>query len=94
MTVGLEGGGSILALRDGGTATIDGDVIIGEGVGDNYIYLQRDSNTLLNVTGDLIVGKEGGSNRFSAYGGTANIGGDLYLGSSTNQHDVKNFIHI
>ncbi|MEE9367536.1 MAG: autotransporter domain-containing protein [Pontiella sp.] len=94
LTVGLEGGGSILALRDGGAANIDGDVIIGEGVGDNYIYLQRGSNTLLNVTGDLIVGKEGGNNRFATYGGTANIDGNLYLGSSTNQHDVKNFIHI
>ncbi len=94
LTVGLEGGGSILAIRDGGTVNVDGDVVIGETVKDNYIYLQRDSDTRFNVAGDLVVGKEGGSNRFAVYGGTANIDGSLYLGSSTNQHEVKNFIHL
>lgn len=94
LTVGQEGGGSIMAIRDGGAVNVDGDVVIGEAVGDNYIYLQRDSNTLFNVTGDLVVGVEGGSNRFAEYGGTANVGGDLYLGASTNQHDIKNFIHL
>ncbi len=94
LTVGLEGGGSILAIRDGGTVNVDGDVVIGEAVKDNYIYLQRDSDTRFNVAGDLVVGKEGGSNRFAVYGGTANIDGSLYLGSSTNQHEVKNFIHL
>ena len=94
LTVGQEGGGSILAIRDGGTVSVDGDVVIGEAVKDNYIYLQRDADTRLNVAGDLIVGKEGGSNRFAVYGGTANIGGNLYLGSTTNQHEIKNFIHV
>jgi len=94
LTIGLEGGGSILTLRDGGTVNVAGDTIIGEAVGDNYIYLQRDSNTLFNITGDLVVGKEGGSNRFAVYGGTANIGGDLLMGSTTNQHEIKNFIHV
>ncbi len=94
LTVGLEGGGSIMAIRDGGTVNVAGDVVIGESVGDNYIYLQRGSNTAFNVTGDLVVGKEGGSNRFATYGGTANIGGDLFLGATTNEHDVKNFIHL
>ncbi len=94
LTVGQEGGGSILAIRDGGTVSVDGDVVIGEAVGDNYIYLQRDADTRLNVAGDLIVGKEGGSNRFAVYGGTANIDGNLYLGSTTNQHEIKNFIHL
>ena len=94
LTVGQEGGGSILTIRDGGTVNVAGDTIIGEAVGDNYIYLQRDADTRFNVTGDLIVGKEGGDNRFAAYGGTANIDGNLYLGSTTNQHVEKNFIHI
>jgi T5SS/PEP-CTERM-associated repeat protein len=94
LTVGLEGSGSILTIRDGGTVDVDGDVVIGESVGDNYIYLQRDSNTQFNVSGDLVVGKEGGSNRFAIYGGTATIDGNLYLGASTNQHEVKNFIHL
>ena len=94
LTVGLEGGGCIMTIRDGGLVNVDGDVVIGEAVGDNYIYLQRDSNTQFNVTGDLVVGKEGGSNRFAAYGGTANIDGNLYLGASTNQHEIKNFIHV
>jgi T5SS/PEP-CTERM-associated repeat protein len=94
LTVGQEGGGSILTVRDGGTVNIAGDAVIGEAVEDNYIYLQRGSNTLFNVAGDLVVGKEGGSNRFAAYGGTANIDGNLYLGNSTNQHEIKNFIHI
>ncbi|WP_372807607.1 autotransporter domain-containing protein [Pontiella sp.] len=94
LTVGLEGSGSILAIRDGATVNVDGDAVIGESVGDNYIYLQRDSNTQFNVAGDLVVGKEGGSNRFAIYGGTATIDGNLYLGASTNQHEVKNFIHL
>ena len=94
LTVGLEGGGSILTIRDGGTVNVSNDVVIGETVGDNYIYLQRGSNTQFNVTGNLVVGKEGGSNRFAAYGGTADIGGSLYLGASTNQHEIKNFIHL
>ncbi len=94
LTVGQEGGGSILTIRDGGTVNVDGDVAIGEAVKDNYIYLQRDADTRFNVTGDLVVGKEGGSNRFAVYGGTANIDGNLYLGGSTNQHEVKNFIHL
>lgn len=95
LTVGLEGGGSILTIRDGGAVNVDGDAVIGEAVGDNYIYLQRDSNTLFNVTGDIVVGKsEEGSNRLAVYGGTANIGGNLYLGATTNQHEIKNFIHV
>ncbi|RKX46954.1 MAG: hypothetical protein DRP64_02410 [Verrucomicrobia bacterium] len=94
LTVGKEGGGSILTIRDGGTVNVVGDTVIGEAVGDNYIYLQRGSNTLFNVTSNLVVGKEGGSNRFAVYGGTANIGGDLFLGSTTNQHEIKNFIHV
>ena len=95
LTVGLEGGGSIMTIRDGGAVTVAGDTIIGEAVGDNYIYLQRDSNTLFNVAGDLVVGKsEEGSNRFAVYGGTANIGGNLYLGATTNQHETKNFIYL
>ena len=94
LTVGLEGGGSILTIRDGGTVNVDDDVIIGEAVGDNYIYLQRDPDTRFNVAGDLIVGKAGEINRFAAYGGTANIEGNLYLGASTNQYASKNFIHI
>ncbi len=94
LTVGLGGSGSILAIRDGGIVNVTGDAIIGEAVGDNYIYLQRDSNTRFNVAGDLVVGKEGGSNRFAVYGGTANIAGNLYLGASTNQHEIQNFIHV
>lgn len=94
LTVGQEGGGSIMTIRDGGIVNVASNVVIGESVGDNYIYLQRDSNTLFNVSGDLVVGKEGGSNRFAVYGGTANIDGNLYMGASTNQHDVKNFIHL
>jgi T5SS/PEP-CTERM-associated repeat protein len=95
LTVGLEGSGSILAIRDGGVVNVDGDVVIGEESGDNYIYLQRDSNTEFNVTGDLIVGDDDdGSNRFAIYGGTANIAGDLYLGNSTDQHEIKNFIYL
>jgi T5SS/PEP-CTERM-associated repeat protein len=94
LTVGQNGGGSIVTIRDGGVVNVASDTVIGEAVGDNYIYLQRGSNTQFNVTGDLVVGKEGGSNRFAAYGGTATIGGNLYLGATTNQHDVKNFIHL
>ncbi len=94
LIVGLEGGGSILAIRDGGMVNVDGDAIIGEAVGDNYIYLQRDADTRFNVASNLVVGKEGGSNRFAVYGGTANISGDLFLGSTTNQHEEANFIHI
>jgi len=94
LTVGMAGGGSIMTIRDGGTVNVDGNVVIGEAVGDNYIYLQRDADTRLNVSGDLVVGVEGGSNRFAEYGGTANIGGNLYLGASTNQHEIKNFIHL
>ncbi|MDF7826042.1 autotransporter domain-containing protein [Pontiellaceae bacterium B12227] len=95
LIVGKEGGGSIMNIYDGGIVNVDGDVAIGEAAGDNYIFLQRDSNTQFNVSGDLIVGKsEEGSNRFAAYGGTADIGGDLLLGTTTNQHTVKNFIHL
>ncbi len=95
LTVGKEGGGSILLIRDGAEVDVAGDAVIGEAVGDNYIYLQRGSNTAFKVANDLIVGKdEGGANRFAIYGGTADIAGDLYLGSSTNQHVDKNFIHI
>ena len=95
LTVGLEGGGSIMTIRDGGIVNVDGNTVIGEAVGDNYIYLQRDSNTQFNVTGDLVVGKnEEGSNRFAVYGGTANIGESLYLGATTNQHEIKNFIYL
>jgi T5SS/PEP-CTERM-associated repeat protein len=94
LTVGQKGGGSILTIRDGGTVNVSGDAVIGDTVKDNYIYLQRDPDTRFNVTGDLVVGKEGGSNRFAVYGGTATIDGNLYLGSSTNQHVEKNFIHL
>ena len=94
LIVGQEGGGSILTLRDGGTVNVAGDAVIGEAVKDNYIYLQRDSDTRFNVAGDLVVGKEGGSNRFAVYGGTATIDGNLYLGASTSQHEIKNFIHL
>jgi len=94
LIVGQEGGGSILTIRDGGTVNVAGDALIGESVKDNYIYLQRDADTRFNVDGDLVVGKEGGSNRFAVYGGTATIDGNLYLGSSTNQHEIKNFIHV
>ena len=95
LTVGLEGSGSIMTIRDGGEVTVNGDVVIGENVGDNYIYLQRDSNTVLNVNGDLIVGKsDEGSNRFAIYGGTANVTGDFLLGVTNSQHETKNFIHL
>ncbi|MDZ8119783.1 autotransporter domain-containing protein [Pontiella agarivorans] len=95
LVVGKEGSGSILNIYDGGSVDVTGDAVIGEASGDNYIYLQRDSNTQFNVTGDLVVGKsEEGSNRFAVYGGTADIGGDLLLGASTNQHEIKNFIHL
>ncbi|MEI6891794.1 MAG: autotransporter outer membrane beta-barrel domain-containing protein [Pontiella sp.] len=94
LTVGNEGSGSILTIRDGGIVNVDGDAVIGETAGDNYIYLQRDSNTQFNVSGDLIVGKEGGSNRFAIYGGTATIDGDFFLGATTNLHDIKNFVHL
>jgi T5SS/PEP-CTERM-associated repeat protein len=94
LTVGQEGGGSIMTIRDGGTVNVSGDTIIGEAVGDNYIYLQRDSNTQFNVAGDLVVGKEGGSNRFAVYGGTADIAGSLYLDASTNLNENNNFIHL
>jgi len=94
LTVGKEGGGSILSIRDGGEVNVAGDAVIGEGAGDNYIYLRRDADTRFNVAGDLVVGKEGGVNRFAAYGGTATIDGDMYLGASTNQHENKNFIHL
>jgi T5SS/PEP-CTERM-associated repeat protein len=94
LTVGREGSGSIMAIRDGGIVNVTGDAVIGESVGDNYIYLQRGSNTQFNVGGDLIVGVEGGVNRFAVYGGTATISGDLLMGTSTNQHDSKNFMHM
>jgi T5SS/PEP-CTERM-associated repeat protein len=95
LTVGMEGGGSILTIRDGGIVKVADDAVIGEAVGDNYIYLQRDGDTRFDVTGDLVVGKsEKGSNRFAIYGGTAGIGGSLYLGAVTNQHDIKNYIHL
>ncbi|QBG47538.1 autotransporter domain-containing protein [Verrucomicrobia bacterium S94] len=95
LVVGKEGSGSILNINDGGIVDVTGDAVIGEASGDNYIYLQRDSNTQFNVTGDLVVGEsEEGSNRFAVYGGTADIGGDLLLGASTNQHEIKNFIHL
>jgi T5SS/PEP-CTERM-associated repeat protein len=95
LTVGQEGSGSIMTIRDGGMVSVGSDVIIGEAVGDNYIYLQRDGDTRFNVAGDLVVGKsEEGSNRFALYGGTASIGGSLYLGATTNQHDIKNFIYL
>ncbi len=94
LTVGKEGSGSILTVRDGGIVNVAGDTVIGEAVKDNYIYLQRDADTRFNVAGDLVVGKKGGSNRFAVYGGTANIGGDLLLGSGTEQHESKNFIHL
>jgi len=95
LIVGKEGSGSILNMYDGGIVDVSGDAVIGDAVGDNYIYLQRGSNTQFNVSGDLVVGKsEEGSNRFAIYGGTADIGGDLLLGATTNQHDIKNFIHL
>jgi uncharacterized protein with beta-barrel porin domain len=95
LTVGLEGSGSILTIRDGGMVNVTDNAVIGEEAGDNYIYLQRDADTRFNVDGDLTVGKTGeGSNRFAVYGGTATIGGDLLLGATDKQHDTKNFIYL
>lgn len=95
LIVGKAGGGSILLIRDGGMVTVSNDVVIGETVGDNYIFLEADDpDSRFNVTGDLIVSKDGGDNRFAVYGGTADIVGNLYLGGSTNQHTKKNYIHL
>lgn len=93
LVVGDEGGGSILAIRDGGAVHVTGGTVIGKAVGDNYIYLQRGADSRF-VTTDLVIGKAGGSNRFAIYGGTAEVLGDLYLGATTNSHDIRNFIHL
>ncbi len=95
LTVGLEGEGSVLVVRDGGAMTVEGDVVIGENAGDNVIYLQRGSNTTFHVTGDMVIGNtEKGSNRYASYGGTATIDGSIYMGTDTNQHSIRNFIHL
>jgi len=95
LVVGKEGGGSILLINDGGKINVDGDAIIGEASDDNYIFLQRgNSNNFFHVENDLVVGKDGGNNRFAIYSGTADIDGNLYLGNSTNQHELKNYIHL
>jgi T5SS/PEP-CTERM-associated repeat protein len=95
LTVGQEGGGSILLINEGGTVNVAGDAIIGEASGDNYIFLEPDyADSRFNVAGDLVVGVEGEDNRFAIYGGTATIDGSLFLGTSTNQHVKKNYIHL
>lgn len=95
LTVGKNGGGSILLIHDGGTVNVAGDAVIGEASDDNYIFLQPDDpDSRFNVLGDLVVSEEGGNNRFAVYGGTANIDGNLYLGASTNEHAQKNYIHL
>lgn len=94
LVVGQKGAGSIMTIRDGGLVNVAGDVVIGSETNDNYIYLQRDSNTLFNVAGNLTIGQNEGNNRFAIYGGTANIAGNTYLGSSTNTYDQKNYIHL
>lgn len=94
LIVGQEGGGSILNIRDG-VVNVAGDAIIGQAVGENYIFLEKDyPESRLNIAGDLIVGVEGGDTRFSIYGGVTDVGGSLYLGASTNQHESKNYIHL
>ncbi len=94
LKTGMKGGGSVFVVRDGGIVNVDGNAVIGEYAGDNVIYLQRGSNTQFNVAGDLIIGNGEGQDRFAAYGGTANIAGNVYLGTSTNQHELRNFIHL
>ena len=95
LTVGREGGGSILLINDGGAINVAGDAVIGEASDDNYIFLQPDDpDSRFTVAGDLVVSKDGENNRFAIYGGTADIAGNLYLGGSTNQHVKKNYIHL
>lgn len=95
LTVGKEGGGSILLINDGGIVNVTGDAVIGEASDDNYIFLQPgDPDSRFNVASNLVVGKDGGNNRFAVYGGTATIDESLYLGASSNQHVAKNYIHL
>ncbi|VGO15514.1 Outer membrane protein B [Pontiella desulfatans] len=96
LVVGLEGGGSILNISDGGLVNLDGNAIIGEAVGDNYIFLTPDNaDSRFNVASNLVVGKsDDGNNRFSIYGGTTEVAGNLYVGATTNQHTEKNYIHL
>ena len=96
LTVGKDGSGSILTIRDEAVVNVSGNAVIGENSGDNYIFLEEGSNAQFNVSGDLTVGSDGdaGDNRFAVYGGTADIGGDLLVGANTNQHELTNYIHL
>jgi len=96
LIVGKEGNGNTFSIRDGGVVNLDGDAIIGQSSDDNYIFLMEEggTNNLLNVASNLVIGVNGGDNRFSIYGGIANIAGNLDLGASTNQYDSKNYIHL
>ncbi len=95
LTVGKAGNGNTFSISDGGVVTVDGDAIIGEASDDNYIFLTPgNTNNLLKVGGDLVIGVNGKDNRFSIYGGTANITGNVLLGTSTNLYDQPNYIHL
>ena len=96
LIVGMGGNGNTFSIRDGGVVNLDGDAIIGQSSDDNYIFLMEEgtTNNLFNVAGDLIIGVNGGDNRFSIYGGTADIEGNLELGASTNAYDNPNYIHL
>ncbi|WP_372798371.1 autotransporter domain-containing protein, partial [Pontiella sp.] len=95
LTVGRDASGNVLLINNDAIVNVAGDAVIGENSGDNYIFLEQGSNAQFNVAQDLTVGNsEDGDNRFAVYGGTADIGGSLFLGASTDQHDLENYIHV
>jgi len=91
LLVGDTVGNNKLVLQDGAKASTTSDACIGQNSNSNSIEATG-TNSALNVSGDLFVGKTGSYNKLNlSDGGKASIGGDLRIGrlASADSNEVN-----